>query len=78
MTTVAAMTSISSSSTQQIHFHGKNIMEYDADDDQESDDDDRDTAEVIALIISGAVLAIVLCLICTYCICSRMNGSSSD
>ena len=34
------MTSISSSSsTQQIHFHGKNIMEYDADDDQESDDE---------------------------------------
>ena len=39
MTTMAAMTSTSSSSNQQMQFHGKNIMEYDADDDQESDDE---------------------------------------
>ena len=46
------------------------------------DDDDRDTAEVIAIIISAAVVGIVLCLICTYCICSKMRddqtGSSND
>ena len=43
---------------------------------EDSDDDDRDTAEVIAWIISGAVLGIVLCLVITYCICSRLRDNS--
>ena len=42
------------------------------------DDDDRDTAEVIAIIISCAVVGIVLCLVCTYCICSKMRDDQSD
>ena len=46
--------------------------------DVEDDDDDRDTAEVIAFIISGAVLGIVLCLVITYCICSRLRDSPHD
>ena len=42
------------------------------------DDDDRDTAEVIAIIISAAVVGIVLCLVCTYCICSKMRDDQAD
>ena len=42
------------------------------------DDDDRDTAEVIAIIISSAVVGIVLCLVCTYCICSKMRDDQAD
>ena len=42
------------------------------------DDDDRDTAEVIAIIISCAVVGIVLCLVCTYCICSKMRDDQAD
>ena len=44
----------------------------------EDDDDDRDTAEVIAIIISAAVVGIVLCLVCTYCICSKMRDDQAD
>ena len=39
------------------------------------DEDDRDTAELIAIIVSCAVVGIVLCLICTYCICSKMRDA---
>ena len=44
---------------------------------QVEEDDDRDTAETIALIVSGVVVFIVIAMVCLYCVCSRM-GSSGD
>ena len=44
---------------------------------QVEEDDDRDTAETIALIVSGVVVFIVIAMVCLYCVCSRM-GSNGD
>ena len=43
----------------------------------EEEDDDRDTAETIALIVSGVVVFIVIAMVCLYCVCSRL-GSNGD
>ena len=44
------------------------------------DSDDRDFAELLAFIISGAVVAIVILMVCLYCICSKMgqNGKENE
>ena len=43
----------------------------------EEEDDDRDTAETIALIVSGAVVFIVIAMVCLYCVCSRMGNGDA-
>ena len=42
------------------------------------DHDDNEDSMTIAWIIIGAVTFIVLALLCTYCICSKMSKSQSN
>ena len=44
---------------------------------QVEEDDDRDTAETIALIVSGVVVFIVIAMVCLYCVCSRMGSNGN-
>ena len=44
---------------------------------QVEEDDDRDTAETIALIVSGVVVFIVIAMVCLYCVCSRMGSGNA-
>ena len=45
---------------------------------QSEENDDRDTAETIALIVSGVVVFIVIAMVCLYCVCSRMGNGESE